>query len=117
MSVQETVEFYVKAIDLAKENPTLSNQEKALLNKFNVLLLSGSVEDVDRNMAQFGKVKKSILHRVRELADGIYEDWVRGLKLDEDKRTVIIKSGRKRVDEAERQMIEVLFNESLLIVD
>ena len=115
--MQDIVELYVKAIDIAKANPFLSNQEKALMNKFKVILLSGSVEDVDRDVAQFGKVKKSTLHRVRELADGIYEDWVRGLKLDEDKRTVMIKSGRKRVDEVERQMIEVLFNESLLIVD
>lgn len=117
MSVQETVELYVKAIDIAKANPSMSNQEKALLNKFKVLLLSGSVEDVDRDMAQFGKVKQSTLHSVRELADGIYEDWVRGLILDEDQRIIMIESWRKKVDEAERQMMEVLFNESLLTVE
>ena len=115
--MQEIVELYVKAIDLAKEKTTLSNQEKALLNKLKIVLLSAAVEEVDREIAQLGKVKKSSLHSVRELADGIYEDWMRGLNLDEDKRTFMIESGRKRVDEAERQMIEDLFNESLLIVD
>lgn len=41
----------------------------------------------------------------------------RSLNLDEDKRTGIIESGRGRVNEAEYQMIEVLFNESLFIFD
>lgn len=115
--MNEVVDLYVKAIDLAKENSSLSNQEKALLNKFKILLLSGSVEDVDREMSQWGRVKKSTLHRVRDLADGIYEDWVRNLDVDEDTRERMIEQGRKRVDEAECHLLDVFFKESWLIVD
>lgn len=115
--MQGIATLYVKAIDTAKENPTLSNQEKSLLNKFKIIMLSGSLDDVDREMTQLGMVKRSTLHSVRELADGIYEDWVRGSDMDEDKRMRVIEEGRRRVDEAEHQLIEVLFNESLLIAD
>lgn len=55
--MESIVDLYVNAIDLAKENPTLSNQEKALLNRFKILLRSGAVEEANSEMALMGKVK------------------------------------------------------------
>ena len=115
--MQGIAALYVKAIDTAKENPTLSTQKKSLLNKFKFILLSGSVDEVDSELTQLGMVKRSTVHSVRELADGIYEDRVRGGDMDEDKRMMVIGEGRNRVDEAEHRLIEVLTNESLLIAD
>lgn len=52
-------------------------------------------------MSQLRKVKKSTLHLVCELVDGIYNDWVRGFSVDEEARSRMIEEGRKRVDEVD----------------
>ena len=84
--MQETVELYVNAIDLATDNPTLSNQGKALLNRFKILLRSGAVEKANSEMALMGKVKRETLHHIRELAEGIFEDRVRNCIVDDNER-------------------------------
>ena len=112
--MQGIATLYVKAIDTAKENPTLSNQEKSLLNKFKIIMLSGSLDDVDREMTQLGMVKRSTLHSVRELAESIYEDWVRSLSIDEEEREQMLEEGKRRADVAETLLSDNLKMQGLL---
>lgn len=56
--MQEPLDLYVDAIDYAKENPALSNLEKALLNRFKVLLRSGAIEVANSEMALMGRLRK-----------------------------------------------------------
>ena len=112
--MQGIATLYVKAIDTAKENPTLSNQEKSLLNKFKIIMLSGSLDDVDREMTQLGMVKRSTLHSVRELAESIYEDWVRSLSIDEEEREQMLEEGKRRADVAENLLLDNLKMQGLL---
>ena len=52
MTNLETIDLYVRAVDLAKEKEGLGNQDKLLLNRFKILLRSGAVSDADSEMAQ-----------------------------------------------------------------
>lgn len=106
--MESIVDLYVNAIDLAKENSTLSNQEKTLLNQFKILLRSGAVEKANSEMALMGKVKRETLHHIRELAEGIFEDRVRNCIVDDNERERILKEGRKRADVAEEVLVKDL---------
>lgn len=57
MTKQETIDLYVKAVDLAMKKEGLSNQEKMLLNRFKILLLSGAVEDANSGCLRLGGLR------------------------------------------------------------
>lgn len=79
--MHQVIDWYVKAVDLAKQGKGLSNQEKMILNKFKILLLSGATGDANRELAQIGKVRKDTIYKVRLLSESISEDWIRRLPL------------------------------------
>lgn len=106
--MQEPRDIYVNAIDVAKENPSLSNQEKALLNRFKILLRSGAVEEANSEMALMGKVKREMLHHIRELAEGLFEDSVRNSNVDGNERERILNEGKRRADVAEEMLVKDL---------
>ena len=106
--MESIVDLYVNAINLAKENPALSNQEKALLNRFKILLRSGAVEEANSEMALMGKVKRETLHHIRELAEGIFEDSVRNYNVDDNERERILNEGKRRADVAEEMLVNDL---------
>lgn len=105
MTNQEAIDLYVQAVDLAKEKEGIGNQEKLVLNRFKILLRSGAVSDADSEMAQIGKVRKKTLHSIRELAESIFEDWVRKLNVVEAERDRMLREGKKRADFAEESLI------------
>lgn len=107
MTNQDTLDLYVKAVDLAKQKDGLENKDKMILNKFKLLLLSGAESDADREMAQIGKVRKKTLHRLRELAESIFEDWVRKLDFVDAERDRMLEEGKKRADIAEERLLDV----------
>ena len=102
------IDLYVQAVDMAKEKEGLSNQDKLLLNRFKMLLRSGAVEDADSEIARMGKVRKKTLHNLRELAESIFEDWVRKLDTDDAEREKILREGKQRAKYAEEHMINDL---------
>ena len=106
--MHDVFDLYVNAIDLAKDNPTLSNQEKALLNRFKILLRSEAVEEANSEMALMGKVKRETLHHIRELAEGIFEDRVRNSSVDDNERERILNEGKRRADVAEEMLVNDL---------
>jgi len=55
---QQTIDLYVKAVDLAKQKEGLSNQDKMILNRFKILLRSGATEDADNELTRIGKVNR-----------------------------------------------------------
>ena len=112
--MESIVDLYVNAIDLAKENPTLSNQEKALLNRFKILLRSGAVEDANSEIALMGKVKRETLHHIRELAEGIFEDRARNCIVDDTERERILNEGKRRADVAEERLLYELLIHGML---
>lgn len=114
MCNQDTVDLYVSAIDLAKENPALSNQEKALLNRFKILLRSGAVEEANSEMALMGKVKRETLHHIRELAEGIFEDRVRNSIIDDKERERMLNEGKRRADVAEEMLVNDLLMHGMI---
>ena len=107
MTNQDTIDLYVKAVDLAKQKDGLENKDKMILNKFKLLLLSGAESDADREMAQIGKVRKKTLHRLRELAESIFEDWVRKHDVVDAERDRMLEEGKKRADIAEERLLDV----------
>lgn len=114
MTKQDTINLYLKAIDLAKEKEGLTNQEKMILNRFKILLRDDAVDEANREFAQIGKVTESTLHKVRELAESIYEDWARCLSIDEEERTQMLEEGKRRADVAEKLMLDNLKVQGLL---
>lgn len=112
--MQEPIDLYVNAIDLAKENPTLSNQEKALLNRFKILLRSEAVEEANSEMALMGKVKRETLHHIRELAEGIFENRIRNCNVDDNERERILNEGKKRADVAEEMLLNNLLIQGMI---
>ena len=112
--MQEPIDLYVNAIDLAKENPTLSNQEKALLNRFKILLRSAAVEEANSEMALMGKVKRETLHHIRELAEGFFEERVRNCSVDDNERERMLNEGKRRADVAEDMLVNDLLMHELL---
>ena len=114
--MQLVIDLYVKAVDLAKQGEGLSNQDKMILNKFKILLLSGATGDADRELAQIGKVRKDTIHKVRELAESIFEDWVRrNADISDDERERILEDGKKRADTTEDLIISELKRNGLII--
>ena len=107
MTNQDTIDLYVKAVDLAKQKAGLENKDKMILNKFKLLLLSGAESDADREVAQIGKVRKKTLHRLRELAESIFEDWVRKHDVVDAERDRMLEEGKKRADIAEERLLDV----------
>lgn len=114
MTEQDTIDLYLKAIDLAKEKEGLTNQEKMILNRFKILLRNDAVDEANREFAQIGKVTESTLHKVRELAESIYEDWARCLSIDEEERTQMLEEGKRRADVAEDLLLDNLKMQGLL---
>ena len=114
MTEQDTIDLYLKAIELAKEREGLTNQEKMILNRFKILLRNDAVDEANREFAQIGKVTESALHKVRELAESIYEDWVRSLSIDEEEREQMLEEGKRRADVAENLLLDTLKMQGLL---
>ena len=112
---QETIDLYIKAVEFAKDKDGLGNQDKLLLNRFKILLRSGSPSDADREMALMGKVRKKTLHGIRELAEGIFEDWVRNLKIIDAECEMMLEEGKKRADIAEECLLNELRSQGLVI--
>ena len=106
--MRNSIDIYVKAIDLAKEKKGLTNQEKRILNRFKILLRNDAVDEANREFAQIGRVTKGTLHTVRELAESIFEDWVRRLSLDDTERDQMIEEGKRRADVAEQFLLDNL---------
>ncbi len=115
MIEQDTIDLYVKAVDLAKEKEGLGNQEKLLLNRFKILLRSGAVDDADNEMAQIGKVRRKTLHSIRELAESLFEDWVRNLRITDAERDRMLIDGKKRADFAEESLLNELRFQGIVV--
>lgn len=115
MNAQNTFDLYVQAIDLAKERADLLNLDKMLLNRFKILLRSGAVEDVDRDFAQMGKVRKNTIHSIRELAEGIFEDCVRTLAVSDTDRDRILHEGKERADITEELLFDDLQHRGFIL--
>lgn len=105
---QQTIDLYVKAVNLAKQKDGLGNQDKMLLNRFKILLRSGATEDADSELALVGKVKRATLHSIRELAESVFEDWVRNLDVDDAERERMLDEGKRRGDDTEASLLSVL---------
>lgn len=116
-SNQKVIDLYAKAVDLAKENDRLSNQDKLLLNRFKILLRSKAVSDANSELAQIGKVRRKTLHRVRELAEGVFEDWVRNLNIADTERDRMLEEGKKRADFAENLLLHEFERQGLVVGD
>ena len=113
--VQDTVDLYIKAIDLAKEKEGLMNQDKMILNRFKILLRSDAADVADKEYARVGKVYKSTLHRVREQAESIFEDWVRHLDIADAERDGMLYEGKRRADFAEEYFLTELKRQGKII--
>jgi len=114
MTNQQTIDLYVNAVELAMQKEGLTNQEKMILNRFKILLRNDAVDEANREFAQIGKVTESALHKVRELAESIYEDWVRNLSIDEEEREQMLEEGKRRADVAEDLLLDNLKMQGLL---
>lgn len=108
MHPHDPTDLYVQAVDLAKEKEGLSNQDKLILNRFKMLLRSGAVEDADNEIARIGKVRKQTLHSIRELAESIFEDWVRNLDTNDAERERILREGKQRAGNTEEYLLNEL---------
>lgn len=105
MNNQQIIDLYVKAVELAMQKEGLGNQDKMILNRFKILLRSGATEDADNELTQIGKVKKTTLHNIRELAESVFEDWVRHLDVDDAERERMLDEGKRRGDVAEAYLL------------
>ena len=115
MNSTSPIDLYVHAIDLAKEKEGLSNQDKMLLNRFKILLRNGAVENADCEFTQLGRVRKNTIHSIRELAEGIFEDWVRNLAISDTDRDRILRKGKERADITEEFMFNDLQHRGFII--
>lgn len=112
---QNTIDLYIKAIDFAKEQKNISEQGKIILNRFKIIMLGGSVEKANIELEVTGKVKKSTVHNIRNLAESIYEDWVRNLRVNKETCDNMLKEGKLRADTCERTMLKDLETIGLLV--
>ena len=85
-----------------------------ILNRFKILLRNDAVDEANSELAQIGKVTESALHKVRELAESFYEDWVRSLSIDENEREQMLEEGKRRADGAEKLLLDDLKMQGLL---
>lgn len=111
---QQTIDLYVKAVELAKQKEGLGNQDKMLLNRFKILLRSGATEDADNELARMGKVKRTTLHSIRELAESVFEDWVRNLDVEDAERERMLEDGKRRGDAAEAFLLGQLESQGMI---
>lgn len=114
-TVQQTIDLYVKAVELAKQKEGLGNQDKMLLNRFKILLRSGATDDADDELAKMGKVRRSTLHSIRELAESVFEDWVRNLDIDDAERERMLEEGKRRGEACEAYLLSVLETQGRII--
>lgn len=112
--MQPTIDLYLKAVDLAKQKEGLGNQDKMILNRFKILLRSGATEDADGELARMGKVKRTTLHSIRELAESVFEDWVRNLDVDDAERERMLDKGKRRGDVAEAYLLSELKSQGMI---
>ncbi|MBQ9509458.1 MAG: hypothetical protein IJR53_08610 [Bacteroidales bacterium] len=112
---QKTTDLYVKAIDFAKEQKDVSEQGNIILNRFKIIMLGGSVENANKEFEITGKVKRSTLHNIRNLAESVYEDCVRNLGVDKETCDRILREGKLRADICEKTMLKDLEANSLLV--
>lgn len=117
MTNQQTIDLYVNAVELAKQKEGLGNQDKMLLNQFKILLRSGATEDADDELARMGKVRKTTLHSIRELAESVFEDWVRNLDVDDAERERMLEEGKRRGDTAEAYLLSQLKQQRIIVED
>ena len=115
MTEQDTIDLYVKAIDLAKEKEGLTNQDKMILNRFRILLRSDAADVADKEYARVGKITNGTLHKVRELAESIFEDWVRHLDISDAERDRMLDEGKRRADFAEEYLLTELKQQGFII--
>lgn len=115
--MQPTIDLYLKAVDLAKQKEGLGNQDKMLLNRFKILLRSGATEDADVELARMGKVRKTTLHSIRELAESVFEDWVRNLDVEDAERERMLEDGKRRGDAAEAYLLSQLKQQRIIVED
>lgn len=115
--MEDIIGLYVKAVEVAKEKPGLSNQEQMILNRFKILLLNGSFGEADQEIAQYGKIKRSTIHKLRELAESLYEDWIRNSEIIDSERDHMIKERENRANMAEESILEICRLHGLIIDD
>ena len=115
--MQNTIDLYVKSIDLAKDEEGLTNQDKLILSKFRVLLRGDSVDKADKEIAQVGKINRETLHQIRELAEGHFEVIVRSNEMSDSERERIIAEGKKRADSAEAFLLNELMIRGIIYND
>ena len=113
--MQRLIDLYVKAIDLAKDREGLTNQEKMILNKFKIILRSDVADEANKEFAWIGKITKSTLHKVRELSESIFEDWVRHLDIANEERERMLGEGKRRADFAEGYLLTELMRQRIII--
>ena len=111
---QQTINLYVKAVELAKQKEELGHQDKMLLNRFKILLRSGATEDADSELARMGKVKRTTLHSIRELAESVFEDCVRNLDVEDAERERMLEDGKRRGDAAEAFLLGQLESQGMI---
>ena len=127
--MDEVIDLYVKAIDLAKQKEGLSNQDKMILNRFKLLLRSDAADKADKEFVRIGKVTINTLLKVKELAESIFEDWVRNLDLaesifedwvrnldivDED-RDRMLDEGKHRADSTVEYLLTEMRRQGLIV--
>lgn len=110
----QTIDLYVKAVEMAKQREGLDNQDKMLLNRFKILLRSGATEDADSELAQMGKVRRITLHNIRELAESVFENWMRNLDIDDAERERMLDEGKRRGDAAEAYLLSQLKSQGMI---
>lgn len=115
--MQEVIDLYVKAVDLAKQEPSLSNQKIMILNRLKICLLNGVQGEADKEMACFGKIKRSTIHKIRELAESCFEDLLRNAAMDDMARDQMLEEGKTRADMAEVTLLQGLIQFGLVIED
>jgi len=113
----KSIDLYIQAVDLAKQKEGLTNQDKIILNKFKILLLSDVTCDADKEFAQIGEIKEDTIHRVRELAESIFEDWVRrNAQMSDDEQDMILEEGKMRADATEHFLLKEMKQCGLIIL-
>lgn len=112
---QQIVDLYVEAVELAKQKEGLCNQEKMLLNRFKILLRCGATEGVDDELARMGKVRWATLHSIRELAESVFEDWVRNMDVDDAEHERMLDEGKRRADVTEAYLLDELRLQGMII--
>ena len=110
-----SIDLYIKAIDLAKEKEGLTNQDKIKENRFKILLRSDAADVAEKEYTRVGKITNSTLHKVRDLAESIFEDWVRHLDISDAERDGMLYEGKRRADFAEGYLLTDLKRQGIII--